>query len=195
MDVIWFGDHLLVAGPDTRAQLSTMPSGSSVTGLRLPPGWGPAVLGVPAVELRDVRVRLDQVWCPARVRRASEQAAVPGRAASALESLARERLADADPPPRDVTGAVAMVQRGASVAHVADAVGWSRRQLHRRSLTAFGYGLKTLGRVLRLQRALELVRSGVLLRDAAARAGYADQSHLARDVKDLTGVPLGTLMA
>jgi AraC-like DNA-binding protein len=59
----------------------------------------------------------------------------------------------------------------------------------------FGYGAKTLGRVLRMQRALALARGGVRPADAAARAGYADQSHLARDVKEMAGVPLGALIS
>jgi AraC-like DNA-binding protein len=48
-------------------------------------------------------------------------------------------------------------------------------------------------RILRLQRALVLAYGGVATADAAARSGYADQPHLARDVKELTGVSLGTL--
>ena len=195
MDVLWFGDHLLVAGPDTTAQMSSVPPGTTVTGLRLPPGSGPSVLGVPAVELRDVRVRLDQLWAPALVRPLNEQVAAAGRAGPVLEALARDRLVTADPAPRQITGIVEMLHGGAGVAAVADEVGWSERQLHRRSVTAFGYGLKTLSRVLRLHRALDLVRAGVPPGDTAVRAGYADQAHLARDVKDLAGVPLGTLMA
>jgi AraC-like DNA-binding protein len=66
--------------------------------------------------------------------------------------------------------------------------------LHRRSLTAFGYGPKTLARILRLQRALALARKGVPFAETAARAGYADQAHLARDVRELAGMPLGQLV-
>ncbi|MYW10647.1 helix-turn-helix domain-containing protein, partial [Streptomyces sp. SID2563] len=64
------------------------------------------------------------------------------------------------------------------------------RQLHRRALTAFGYGPKTLARVLRLQRALALVRAGLPYADAALAAGCADQAHLARDMRDLAGTTL-----
>ena len=54
---------------------------------------------------------------------------------------------------------------------------------------------KTLARVLRLRRALALARAGTPFATVAVRAGYADQAHLARDVKALTGVPLGVLTA
>ena len=56
------------------------------------------------------------------------------------------------------------------------------------------YGPKTLARVLRLQRALGLARGGVPYAETAARAGFADQAHLARDVRELAGVPLTELL-
>ena len=66
--------------------------------------------------------------------------------------------------------------------------------MHRRSLAAFGYGPKTLARILRFQRALALARAGTPLAEVAVRSGYADQAHLAREVRALAGVPLGRLM-
>jgi AraC-like DNA-binding protein len=48
--------------------------------------------------------------------------------------------------------------------------------------------------VLRLQRALALARAGVPFAQTAARSGYADQAHLARDVKEFAGMPLGELL-
>ena len=83
---------------------------------------------------------------------------------------------------------------GRSVADTADALGLGARQLHRRALVAFGYGPKTLARVLRLQRALGLARQGVPFAETAALAGFADQAHLARDVRDLAGLPLSELL-
>jgi transcriptional regulator GlxA family with amidase domain len=84
---------------------------------------------------------------------------------------------------------------GRPVAATADELGIGARQLHRRSLAAFGYGPKTLARVLRLQRALTLARSGLPFAETAARAGFADQAHLARDVRELAGMPLTDLLA
>jgi AraC family transcriptional regulator len=49
---------------------------------------------------------------------------------------------------------------------------------------------------LRLQRAMELVREGQSrLAEIAARTGFADQSHLSRWVRRVTGVPLTQLIA
>ena len=71
-------------------------------------------------------------------------------------------------------------------------LGWTTRTLHRRCLTAFGYGPSVLRRVLRFRRAVALLRAGVAPAEVAARAGYADQPHLSRDVRAFAGVsPLG----
>ncbi len=45
-----------------------------------------------------------------------------------------------------------------------------------------------------MQRALALARSGVPLAETAARTGYADQAHLARDVRELAGRTVTTLL-
>jgi transcriptional regulator GlxA family with amidase domain len=75
------------------------------------------------------------------------------------------------------------------VARLALRAGLSERQVHRRCVAAFGYGAKTLDRVLRLQRFLALGRSRpeAGLAELAAAAGYADQSHLGHDCRSLAG--------
>jgi AraC-like DNA-binding protein len=85
------------------------------------------------------------------------------------------------------------MRAGASVASTAAAVGLTERAMHRRCLVAFGYGPKTLARILRMNRAVALARGGTSFATVAAVAGYADQAHLARDVRALASVPLGTL--
>ncbi|PWR09330.1 AraC family transcriptional regulator, partial [Micromonospora acroterricola] len=74
-------------------------------------------------------------------------------------------------------------------------VGLAPRVLHRRCQHLFGYGPKTLTRILRMRRALAVARSGVPLAEVAARCGYADQAHLTRDVRDLAGVPPTALLS
>lgn len=223
LDLIWLAGRLVVAGPDTAAQISSGPPGARYTGLRFGPGLGPVVLGVPAHELRDRQVDLADLWPAARVRRwagrvagAAEErrldaaptsyaagerrldAASTSDAAGAgtvLEEIAADRLNRVDPPDPRIAGVVSRLRAGARIADTADAVGLGARGLHRLSRAAFGYGPKTLARILRLTRALDLARAGVPFATVAASAGYADQAHLSRDVRALAGVPLGVLLS
>jgi AraC-like DNA-binding protein len=199
LDVIWLDGTLVVAGPDTRAYLyRPAPGGGPATGVRFAPGFGPAVLGVPADALTDARVPLADVWPARRVRELSERlAAADGAGRGAvLEAALRDRLGGNRPPVEPwVPAAVAALAEGRPVAAVAGELGVSERQLRRRSGAAFGYGPKTLTRVLRLRRALRLARRpGLTGAAVAAAAGYADQAHLARDVRALAGVPLTALL-
>ncbi|HKT02169.1 MAG TPA: helix-turn-helix domain-containing protein, partial [Rugosimonospora sp.] len=89
---------------------------------------------------------------------------------------------------------VAGLSAGGTVAAAASTVGWAPRRLHRWCEDAFGYGPKTLARILRLHRALDLAHAGEAPALVAAVAGYADQAHLSREVKALSGVTLGALL-
>lgn len=191
MDLIWADGALLVAGPDTTAHLAD--GAGTYTGLRFPPGTAPTVLGVPAHELRDLRVPLAELWAADDVGRATDRVARTPQRGRALEQIAARRLRDGMPPHPAITAVARALRAGSSVGAVADSVGLSARQLHRRSLDAFGYGPKMLARVLRMNRALDLVRGGIPFAETAYRAGYADQSHLTREVKELAGAPLTVL--
>ncbi|MFH0516031.1 helix-turn-helix domain-containing protein [Streptomyces sp. M41] len=193
MDLLWHDGRLLVAGPDTRAHL-TEGDGSAWAGVRFFPGTAPGILSVPAHELRDLRVDLAELWPAAEVRRLRGRIEGAPDPLTALEDVARERAAETRPPDPLLRQVVTALDAGRPVAATADELGLGARQLHRRCLTAFGYGPKTLARILRMQRALGLARLGVPFADTAARAGFADQAHLARDIKELAGVPLGELL-
>lgn len=68
------------------------------------------------------------------------------------------------------------------------ALGMSERTLRRRFDESFGYGPKTLDRILRCQRFLWLAnRSAGSTAILAAEAGYSDQAHLIRECRRLTG--------
>ncbi len=193
MDLLWHEGRLVVAGPDTRAYV-TEGRPSAWAGVRFYPGTAPALLGVPAHEMRDRRVELADLWPAAEVRRVTARVNAADDPASGLEQVAWERAAGTDPPDPLLRQVVAALDAGRPVAVTADGLGVGARQLHRRCLTAFGYGPKTLARVLRLQRALALARSGVPFAETAARSGFADQAHLARDVRELAGLPLTELL-
>lgn len=193
MDLLWHEGRLLVAGPDTRAYVMEREP-STWAGVRFCPGAAPALLGVPAHELRDRRVELADLWPAAEVRLLRGRIEAAADPVTALEEVALECAAVAEPPDPVLRQIVKALDAGHPVSATADQLGLGARQLHRRCLAAFGYGPKTLGRILRLQRALALGRDGVPFADTAVRAGYADQAHLAREVKELSGVPLGELL-
>ncbi|SED39169.1 transcriptional regulator, AraC family [Streptomyces sp. PAN_FS17] len=193
MDLLWHDGRLFVAGPDTRAYVTEGESGSWA-GVRFFPGTAPGLLGVPAHELRDRRVELADLWPAFEVRRLHGRIETSSDPVTALEDVALERAAAVDAPDPVLRRVVTALDSGRPVAATADELGLGARQLHRRSLNAFGYGPKTLARILRLQRALALARGGTAFADTAVRAGYADQAHLARDVRELAGLTLGELL-
>jgi AraC-like DNA-binding protein len=215
MDLMWRDGELTVAGPDTTAQVSRMPAGTEFVGLRFRPGAAAPVLGVPASELVDQRADALAIWG----RRAGELvgrleaarlAAADGwsgrgappeaRAVAAiLQDVVRRRLAEAPGPDRAVQHLVASVQRqhAIRIERLADRVGLSERQLHRRCCAALGYGPRTFAGIVRFQRFLaDAGRSGrPTLAEAALRSGYADQPHLTREVRRLAGLTPAQLIA
>jgi len=197
-DIIWRDDGRSVstftAGPDTEAQLASLAEGSRIVGIRFAPGAADAVLGVPLDALRDQRVPLVELWGDVADELA-ERVALSDRPEMALAAAVQERITEApDPTVAAIARQLEFAAGPGVVSGVADDVGVSERQLQRRCRTAFGYGPKTLHRVLRFQRALRLARGGGRLADVAAVVGYADQAHMARDTRRLAGVPLTDLL-
>lgn len=193
-DLIWMDGRLVIAGPDTRATVAA-PSGTRTVGVRFAPGTGPAVFGVAAYELRDRRPPLDDLWPAAEVHELEERLASGAEPGALLEeAAARHARARGGGDLPATRWMAAELDRGTPVAEIARCLGITERHLYRRSLDAFGYGAKTLQRILRLQHALTSIRRGSPAAIAALDAGYADQTHLAHDVRALTGVSLRGLL-
>lgn len=203
VDVLLIGAEAQVAGPDTRAMPARVEPGRPITGVRFRPGQAPGVLGVPLEALRDRRVPLAELWGADAARVSDTVAAAvqetgPGpEAARALEALVLARADGPDDPAAAATGRALCPPDGGwpRVADVAAGLGLSERQLRRRCMTGFGYGPKTVQRVIRFQRALRAARaSGGDLAAIAYRCGYADQAHLSREVRALADAPLTALL-
>ncbi|QWQ40432.1 helix-turn-helix domain-containing protein [Streptomyces sp. YPW6] len=195
MDLLWSAGRLIVAGPDTHAFEVDPRHRGSCSAIRFAPGTAPVLLGVPAHELRDHRVDLAELWPRTAVAALTARIARSADPAAALEDFALARSADTGPPDPLAAAVAEGLRRGRSVASTAAEAGLGARQLHRRSLAAFGYGPKTLARILRLQRALALIRTGLPYAEAACAAGCTDQPHLAREMRDLAGTTLGAYFA
>lgn len=186
VDLIWDGRALFVAGPDRRATDATLAPGSVLSGVRLAAGAGASLLGVPLQAIADQRVPLDALW---GVRGRDWQVRLEDAAdpLAALHALCASRPLQADSAMAWLFAQLA----GATpprLAALTAALGVSERTLRRRSHEAFGYGAKTLERILRLQRFLGLARQHPSLTAAALEAGYGDAPHLVRDSRQLTGL-------
>lgn len=196
-DIVVIGDAVPhVAGPATRTHVVQVPAGTTVVGIRFRPGAARALFGCDASELRDADPELRAV-CGASASVLESELAVPSTDAmrAALERWARGRLGKR-------LGREALSLRAAdalvadhrlSVDALGAMLGWSPRRLHREMTGTCGYGPKTLQRILRLQWTLRLARQRALahrwptLAMLALDAGYADQAHMTREFRDLTG--------
>lgn len=194
MDLLWLDDELVIAGPDTHAYAPGAAAARPVTGIRLAAGVGAAAFGLPAYEVRDLRVPAADVWGAASVRRLERRVASAASVGLELEGIVAARLDESpsDPLMRQVD---ALARRGASIGDICRGVGLGERQLARRSHATFGYGPKRLSRIHRFQHAVALLNAGVSPADSAFRAGYADQPHFTREVRALAGVPPGALLS
>lgn len=160
---------------------------SALTAIRFHPGIAPIVLGLPADQLVNSRLDLADVWPAERARRWLDALNTARRPGAVLEELAVQRLSSSDSPPRWLAPTVGLLAAGVPIGDVADRIGASARQLQRRSRRHFGYGAKTLQRILRVNKAADLLRAGGDLTDVACRSGFSDYSHMFRDFRDVTG--------
>jgi AraC-like DNA-binding protein len=115
-----------------------------------------------------------------------------------LQRLLLDLPAAREEPPRDAALIFSLTQANVAdqhggIAQIRDRLGVSERSLRRRCHDAFGYGPKRLHRILRLQAFMDLVRrnKALGLGNLAPAAGYADQAHMSREVRELCGMTAG----
>ncbi len=185
VDLIWIGERLELAGPDTHARVVRLMSGSRLVGVRLRPGAAGAVLGLPVSELRDVSADAGAVLGH-DVAVALLEALAAGEDPHRLLLRAVTERASREHEPLIAAAVRALGRPRARVDAVASELGVSARQLQRRLNDAVGYGPKMLQRVLRFQRLRALGPAPLV--ELALEAGYADQAHMTVEVTALAGI-------
>jgi len=181
-----------VVGP---GQTGARVSGSDIECLqvRLSPIAARRLLGRASAEMGAAVLRVDDLWGPEaaqteeRLREAGSWAA---RFAIVEATLARrgEHVGEVDP---EVAAAWSLLTRSydrVRVEGLAAAVGWSRKRLWSRFRSQIGLTPKHAARLVRFDEAAHRLAAGERAALVAAEVGYADQSHLHRDVVAFAGV-------
>lgn len=194
VDLILREEQVLVAGPSTR-WIATLRAGEGGSlGLRMPPGTASGVLRADLAELADRLLPLEDVVGRARagvLRDALVADDDSHRLSRHLGGLTMNAIAESGWSDAVRRHARADVPARAAAARTGD----SDRTMRRLMLRRFGYGYATLVRIERARRAQELLQRGAPVAVAAARAGFADQSHLSREFRRLVGASPGQFSA
>lgn len=196
VDIVWGDGFLHVAGPDLTAATPLFKPSTTIVGVRFQPGAARSWLGLPMSEIVGLQVDLSDLW-GAVARAISEKMedalSIEGRSTVLQHELLR-LVSDKEDPARDASTVFGLMQQGtaapgAQITTILDRLDMSPRTLRRRSHEHFGYGPKTLERILRFQRLMALANRSPdsPLASMAYEVGYADQAHMSREVRELTG--------
>ena len=186
-------------GAMTRALPVQLSGRVEILGVRFRPGGAASLLGIPAGELTDLRVELDDVGqglasaCRRVLDPESAQAAVP----LMMEVLGGLRADDPEPLAGAAWARLASTSGAVTVRELAAQLGVGERRLQRVFHDHVGLTPKEAARVARLKAALALLRAAPErpLGSVALRAGYYDQAHFNREFARLVGVAPGAWRA
>ncbi len=178
----------LFAGPVTIDSFG----GSNCLQINFTPLGGARFFGMPMTQLTDRMVTLDEVLgAEGTALREKLGAARDWRARFDIaENFVLARVNRTKTPSPEVAWAYARIVAGGGhepITTIARRVGWSRKHLARRFTDAVGLGPKSVSRIVRVNRAIAAGRAGDSWAGIAADCGYADQSHLVREFRELTG--------
>lgn len=197
--IVNLGDPLAVAGrahgsfvaPLDERWAETESAGvSRGVEVRLDPLAARRLLGAP---LDGLTVDLDAVLGREAALLAERLDGLPGWGArfALLDAVLARRLRDAPAPPPDVVQAWRRLQETGGALRIgalAAELGCSRRHLANRFRDHVGPAPKAVARLVRFRRALALLQGGrTTVAAVAAECGFADQAHLTREFRALTG--------
>lgn len=190
----------VVAGPGIGSGGALWARGENVecVQVRLSPVIARAVLGASPADLDGAVVAVDDLWGreASRIReRLGEISSWEDRFALTDALLARRYEAGAPVDP-EVAWAWDRTVGGRGLVRVdglAAEVGWSRKRLWSRFRSQLGLPPKRAAKLIRFDHAAHRLVAGEGAARVAVEGGYADQSHLHRDVMAFTGVTPATV--
>lgn len=180
-----------VVGPRTRAKFKHATGVARATVIQFKPGWSRTLFGVPANQLADQLVTLDDLW-PFAARNVTRELLAALSVPEVLHALSRAIASHAPFEPasaRLARRAARMFEASETrVEAVAGELGVSARHLRRAFLESIGIAPKEFARGVRLHRAIRESARSTDWSAIARNAGYYDQAHLIGDFRALTGL-------
>ncbi len=168
--------------------------------VRLSPVVAHAVLGAAVADLGDVVVSLNDLWGRQAARISDQLSGLSSwedRFAVTDAWLARRCAASSQVAP-EVAWAWRRIAVGRGMVRVEDLaaeLGWSRKRLWSRFQSQIGLPPKRAAKLVRFDHAVHGLVAGQDAAAVAADRGYADQSHLHRDVAAFTGLTPATVVS
>ena len=186
MDLLFEDAGISLVGAMTAATTVRDDRAARTFGVRFRPGEAFAFTRIAASEVCDQLVPLRDVWG-----READALAMPERDDQRVAYLDRvllaRRTAAADRRVRRGVTAI-LAEPATRVDAIAREVGLGVRQLERAFEVRVGVGPKALARVARLHALVARLGEPATWTERAAAVGFADQAHLVRDVRRLSGL-------
>lgn len=190
--------HAIVGGARAASYVRDVSRPVRSVGAQLHPCAAGLLLGVPAGELAGRHTDLADLWGARATwlrERLSEAPTLAARI-DLFERLLEDRIQAISDRRREpgqavAAHAVARFHEGAAVGAVVLESGYSHRRFIELFQREVGLAPKLYCRVQRLQQALTLAGAGQPWGRAAVSAGYADQAHLTRELRELGGLTPG----
>lgn len=179
--------HAVLVGPRMTALRVPVVTGNEYLGVRVLPGVAGPLLGVDARSVRDRVVAFGRAEFSETMRRDG----LAGLDELMLNWAAKAGSESLDSAVMALTQRILASNGAAPIAEVAAGLNLSYRQLLRRFYAASGLTPKEFARLRRLRAAcMEAVQSAdPEWADLSFAAGFADQSHLMREFRDIYGWP------
>lgn len=168
--------------------------------LRLSPALARAALGPAAAELDGSVVTLEELLGRdgGRICEQLGELATWEERFAAVDEWLTGRCAEASRLPPELAWAwqrIVAGQGSVRIEELADELGWSRKRLWSRFRSQLGLTPKRAAKLIRFDHAVHRLVAGQDAAGVAADGGYADQSHLHRDVVEFTGLTPSNVVA
>jgi AraC-like DNA-binding protein len=192
----------ILAGPHSRFFVIDTAQQDSVMGIHFKPGGAFPFFKLPADELHNLHVSLEDLWgIEARLlRERLLEAPTPEKKFQVMEECLLARAFKPLERHRAVGFALGLfrnIHTAPAIADLADHIGISSRHFIQLFSNEVGLTPKLFARVRRFQQVLQEIRTGAEFSwaDMAADCGYFDQAHFIHDFKEFSGINPTTYLA